>query len=93
MCSSANRAEELARKLDTEFTRAVPAGSPKANVITFLKAHGIEYHEDLSSRLVTASIRDVQRNLITRFGVFMKFTFDDAGRLQTHEIKAVGTGP
>ena len=93
MCSGDNRAEQLAKKLDAEFTRTLPVGSPKADVIAFLKSRGIEYHDEPSLKIVTASIRDVQRNLITKFGVFMKFTFDDGGRLQNHEIKAIGTGP
>jgi len=92
-CTGGNDALKLAKKLDAEFTNSVPVGSSKADVIAFLKAYNIEYHDEPSLKVVTASIRDVQRSIVTKFGVYMKFVFDDAGRLQSHDIRALGTGP
>jgi hypothetical protein len=92
-CGGGGNAHELAVRLEREFTAEVPPGSAKEQVTAFLIRRHIEYHEEKSLRLITASVRDVEKNVLTTFGVFMKFQFDAADRLVSYEIKALGTGP
>lgn len=92
-CSSGRDAAALARNLDANFVASVPAGSAKDEVIAFLRAHKVAFHEEPSLRIITASIPDVERTFLTRSGVYMKFSFDEMGRLTAHEIKAQSTGP
>lgn len=83
----------MARRLDGEFTRHVPAGSPRRDVEIFLTGRRIESHYDERQRIMTASIPDAERGGLTRFGVYMTFNFDENGRLAKHKIEALGTGP
>lgn len=82
-----------ARNLDAEFSANVPPGSTKENVMVFLTSRGIAAYEDRRARIVTASLTGIEKGLLTRAGVYMTFHFDEAGRLTTHEIRAIATGP
>jgi hypothetical protein len=92
-CSSGTDAAALARGLDADFVASVPSGSAKDDVIAFLRAHKVTFHEEPSLRIITASIPDVERTFLTRSGVYMKFSFDERGQLTAHEIKVQSTGP
>ncbi len=85
-------AEETARKLDAEFTASVSPRSPRADVINFLRSRRISYHDEPNLKLLTASIPKVEERTLTRSGVYLRFYFDEKGRLTSHEIKAVTTG-
>ncbi|MCU1349857.1 MAG: hypothetical protein JWO56_2887 [Acidobacteria bacterium] len=85
--------EAVARRLNAEFQANVPLQSAKAKVIDFLKMHHIEFYDDPVNRIVTASIRDVQRGFLVRSGVYMEFRFDVSNRLTAYQIRSISTGP
>lgn len=87
------KAQTIADRLDHEFTASVGQNGTKAEVIAFLKLHKIAYYDSPTLKLITASIPDIEKGTLTKFGVYMKFNFDAGNRLRVHEIKAIGTGP
>lgn len=89
---SRNNAVDLAQKLNVEFSALVPTHSQRPVVVKFLRDRQIGYFEAPGQRLITASIPDVDKNMLTRTGVYMKFHFDAEGRLTDYEIKAITTG-
>ncbi len=91
MCTARDYAQELANKLDAEFTRNVPPRSTKADVIAFLRSHRIEYYE-LPEKSLGGRIPDAQKTFLTKSGVYMTFQFDNAGRLQSHTFRVERTG-
>ncbi len=91
-CPSGQNAEQVARKINAEFTANVPPGSSKQTVIDFLRTRNIAYHDEPKLKLITASIADVEKSTLTKSGVYMQFHFDDQEHLTNHEIKARSTG-
>jgi hypothetical protein len=92
-CPRGDKAKQLADQLEREFTSAVGNAGTKADVIAFLQSRKIVYHEEPKMKLITASIPDVEKGTLTKFGVYLKFDFDERDQLRSHEIKALGTGP
>jgi hypothetical protein len=44
-------------------------------------------------RLIFASLTNVEKQGPVTTGVYLQFAFDNEGRLQSHTIQAVPTGP
>lgn len=84
--------ENLARKLDGECRQQIPVGSPKSEVISFLRAHGIEYHDEPGLRLVSAFVPEVRGQPET-LGLSLTFSFDRGDRLVAHRIEVRGRAP
>src|SRR5260370_5765031 len=86
-------AVQTATRLERAFINEVGPQPDEERVTKFLRQHNIPYHVDTPKRMIFASLTDVERHGLVTTGVYLQFTFDGGGRLRSHSIQAVPTGP
>lgn len=91
--SCSNKAEKQAAVWRTEFDRQLGSRATRDDVLRFLRERNLKPLVDDKRNVIRASAPDLDRNLITRSGVYLTFEFDPRGSLKKYEIQAVHTGP
>jgi uncharacterized protein YbcI len=82
-------------EIKSEIVRAIPARSTRTQVENWLKSRGFVF-SDASLKnddAITAILHDTDRSLLIHGAIQARFSFDKDGRLGTHSIEWVGTGP
>lgn len=88
-----HRAVQTAARLERAFVDEVGPRPDEERVARFLREHSIPYHVDTRKRMIVASLTNVEKQGPVTTGVYLQFAFDNGGRLQSHTIQAVPTGP
>ena len=72
--------------------RELPVGSSVAQATSVLDAKGIE-HSDLTDHVIYAIMRKTSYGFLIEGAITIKLRFDSTGKLVSHSVKEVFTGP
>jgi hypothetical protein len=78
-------ADDAVRELERDFMQEVGLHSTPQRVEMFLRGH--RYYVDDKRRIITAAIKDIERHGLISTGVYLRFAFDEHGRLSSNGFK------
>jgi hypothetical protein len=88
------RVERRAREIDSIVTERLPVGTDTDVVLAFLDSARIEHSEyQPKSRRIYAAMRNVAFQFPAVYGIFLRFDFDEARRLESYEVNVAGDAP
>lgn len=81
-------------EIDQRIRKELPVGSDQTKVIVFLEANQMEHSGYLDKQKeIRAILRNTSRNFLVTGSIQVVFSFDDHGRLISHIVEEVFTGP
>jgi hypothetical protein len=81
-------------EVDERVGNAVPAGTERARLLAVLDSPKMEHSDfDEKTRTIATSVPDNAKTGIVTRGFHLTFNFDSAGKLVSHAIRELFTGP
>jgi hypothetical protein len=80
-------------RVEADIRERLPMGSSRADVASYLDQRGIPHSYVAESKTEMAMVREASRSWLVRGDIQILFKFDDHGKLISHSVKDVFTGP
>jgi hypothetical protein len=88
------RLERRVADVKVTIREELPVGADLDAVFAFLDRRCIEHSEYVAkSRAVSAAIRNAVVKWPVYYGIFIRFHFDESGRLSSYEVDVAGDAP